>query len=477
MIYGIYIFRRDLRLDDNHGLLNLMKKCDKVIPVFFLDENQIIKSDHNQHYFSNNAVQFMCESLDDLDKQLKEKKSKLFYFLGQPDIILENILKQLNNYKYKIIVSWNADYSKYSLNRDSKMKNISEQYNAEVLETFTDFTLIPFEKLLKSDGNAFKQYGAFYKNALKTPVTKTIKNNNNNYISKTFKLNNEFKKTLQQFYKENKFIAQHGGRKEALQKLKQLVNFKEYNVIRDRLDYETTNISAALNFGCISIRETHYAIIKHLGKNSILLKQLFWRDFFLTIVKYTPHANDFKRHIDERYDLLDWHNSKSAKYWQNMWDSKTGFLLIDAGMNQMKITGFLHNRLRMLLGVFWTKYLLINPFHPKYGSQVGFSQLLVDAIGPSQNAKNHAWITELDFPGKKYSTKGVPLSGRPMDISNKMIRKWDPECIYIKRWLPHLKDIPNKEIYNWKGNEMHLHPGPIFDSKEKYKEWIQLCKN
>jgi deoxyribodipyrimidine photo-lyase len=157
-----------------------------------------------------------------------------------------------------------------------------------------------------------------------------------------------------------------------------------------------------------------------------------------------------------------------------MWDSKTGFLLIDAGMNQMKITGFLHNRLRMLLGVFWTKYLLINPFHPKYGSQVGFSQLLVDAIGPSQNAKNHAWITELDFPGKKYSTKGVPLSGRPMDISNKMIRKWDPKCIYIKRWLPHLKDIPNKEIYNWKGNE--LHSGPIFDSKEKYKEWIQLCK-
>lgn len=81
MIYGIYIFRRDLRLDDNHGLLNLMKKCNKVIPVFFLDENQIIKSDHNQHYFSNNAVQFMCESLDDLDKQLKEKNLNYFIFL------------------------------------------------------------------------------------------------------------------------------------------------------------------------------------------------------------------------------------------------------------------------------------------------------------------------------------------------------------------------------------------------------------
>jgi deoxyribodipyrimidine photo-lyase len=473
MIYGIYIFRRDLRLDDNHGLINLMKKCDKIIPVFFLDKNQIIKSDHNQHYFSNNAVQFMCESLDDLNQQLKEKKSKLFYFFGYPDKILENILKQLKD--YKIIVGWNADFSKYSLTRDEKMTNICKKYNAEILETFTDFTLIPFEKLLKSDGNAFKQYGAFYKNAIKTKIAKSIKNNNSNYISKNFKLRNEFKKTLQYFYQKNDYIAQHGGRNEALQKLKHLVRFKDYNTMRDRLDYETTNISAALNFGCISIREIYEAILKHLGKNSILLKQLYWRDFFLTIVKYVPHGNDFKRHIDERYDKLNWKNSKSAKYWQSMWESKTGFLLIDAGMNQMKISGFLHNRLRMLLGVFWTKYLLINPFHPKYGSQVGFSQLLVDAIGPSQNAKNHAWITELDFPGKKFSAKGVPLSGRPMDISNKMIRKWDPECIYIKKWLPHLKDIPNKDLYNWQGN--NLHPGPIFDAKEKYKEWIELCKD
>ena len=107
-------------------------------------------------------------------------------------------------------------------------------------------------------------------------------------------------------------------------------------------------------------------IANNLGKDSILLKQLYWRDFFLTIVKYTPHANDFRRHIDERYDLLNWQNSKSAKDWKTMWESKTGFLLIDAGMNQMKISGFLHNRLRMILGFFWTKYLLINPFHPKY---------------------------------------------------------------------------------------------------------------
>jgi len=62
-------------------------------------------------------------------------------------------------------------------------------------------------------------------------------------------------------------------------------------------------------------------------------------------------------------------------------NSQTGFLIIDAAMNEMKITGFMHNRARMIVGMFWTKYLLINPFHPIYGSQVGFSKLLVDAIG------------------------------------------------------------------------------------------------
>jgi deoxyribodipyrimidine photo-lyase len=470
MIYGIFIFHRDLRLNDNHGLINLMNKCDKLIPIFFLDKNQIIKSDHNQYYFSNNAVQFMCESLEDLNQQLNEKKSRLFYFFGEPHLLLENIIKQLN--QSQIIIGWNADYSKYSLNRDNQIKQVCNKYNIEFFETHTDYTLIPFENLIKNDGMAFKQFGAFYKNAIKTKISKSIKNINDKYILKKFVFKNEFSKNLKQFYQENYNIAQYGGRTQVLLKLKQIKKYKDYNNMRDRLDYQTTNISAALNFGCISIRETFEIIQKHLGNNSQLLKQLYWRDFFLTIVKYLPNGNNLSRHMDDRYDKLKWKNDKNDL--KTLWDSKTGFLLIDAGMNEMKITGFLHNRLRMILGIYWTKYLLINPFHPKYGSQVGFSKLLVDAIGPSQNSKNHSWLTELDFPGKKFSAKGAPLSGRPMDISNKMIRKWDPECIYIKKWLPHLKDISNKELYNWKGSE--LHPGPIFDPKEKYKEWIQLCK-
>jgi hypothetical protein len=92
---------------------------------------------------------------------------------------------------------------------------------------------------------------------------------------------------------------------------------------------------------------------------------------------------------------------------------------------------------------------------------------------------NHAWITEFDLSGRRYAPAGVPMAGRPMDISNKMIKKWDHELCYIKRWLPELLNVPNKDLYNWDNDmqkKFNLHVAPIFNYKEKYNEWIELCK-
>jgi deoxyribodipyrimidine photo-lyase len=182
--------------------------------------------------------------------------------------------------------------------------------------------------------------------------------------------------------------------------------------------------------------------------------------------------------MDQRYNRIKWRNSKNE--WEKLINSQTGFLIIDAAINQMKTTGYMHNRARMIVGIFWTKYLLINIFDPSYGSQVGFSKYLVDAIGPTQNKFNHQWITEFDFPGKKFAPSNAPIAGRPMDPSNKIIARFDPECIYIKKWLPHLKDVSNKYLIKW-NNDIetkynNIHPGPMFDPKIKYKEWIDKCR-
>jgi len=185
--------------------------------------------------------------------------------------------------------------------------------------------------------------------------------------------------------------------------------------------------------------------------------------------------------MDSRYDKIKWAKPKIAEeMWHKLFNSQTGFLMVDAAMKEMLTTGFMHNRARMIVGVFWTKYLLINIFDPIYGSQVGYSKALVDAIGPSQNKMNHQWITEFDYPGKKYAPSKAPIAGRPMDPSNRMIIRFDPECVYIKKWLPNLINIPNKDLIKWSEDMSekynNIHPAPIFDHKEKYLEWIKACE-
>ena len=136
----------------------------------------------------------------------------------------------------------------------------------------------------------------------------------------------------------------------------------------------------------------------------------------------------------------------------------------------------MHNRCRMIVGVFSVKYLLINPLCRYIGLNDWFSRHLLDC-STSQNKLNAQWVTELDFPGKKFAPSEAPIAGRPMNISNSMIKKWDPDCIYIKKWLPHLKDVDNRIIYNWDTKfDEKIHPGPIFDAKSRYQEWISKCK-
>lgn len=469
---GIFIFRRDLRLYDNLGLINLANHVDIILPIFILDENQINKTKKNKYYFSNNVVQFMIFSLIDLNNSLKEYDSSLRIFYGNYFNIVKNLINNFSN-NYEIIIGFNKDYSSYSLKRDNQLYNLKVKF----ILFDDDYVLIPFKKLLKNDSSAYKQYGAFYKNATKFTVNKPI-DHKFNFLKNNIKIDNEFNiKFIYKFFKYNINIAQKGGRKECLNKLKSIKHFNKYNDMRDRLDYSTTNLSAYLNFGCCSVREVYYIIKNNLGNNSILLKQLYWRDFFLTVVKHLPNATKFN-YIDKDYNKIEWKNNKND--WKKLLSAKTGFLIIDAAINEMKITGFMHNRARMMVGMFWTKYLLIDTFHNKYGSQVGYSKYLVDAIGPSQNKMNQHWITEFDYPGKKYAPKNIPLAGRPMDISNNVIKKFDPNCEYIKKWMPKLRDIPNSDLFKW--NKLiatkynFIHPAPMFDSKEKYKEWIEKCK-
>jgi deoxyribodipyrimidine photo-lyase len=324
----------------------------------------------------------------------------------------------------------------------------------------------------------FKIFSAFYKHAIQFDIDKPKNLPKINFINNLNISGLYAVKDLEKLYNQNNMIDMKGGFEECKIRINKIKFQKNYNIMRDRLDYETTHLSAYLNMGIISIRQTYYMFIDKLGKNTQLLKQLYWRDFYNCAIRFIDNASSYTNYIDSRFDNIKWKNSIEFKpEFDIFWNSKTGFLLIDAGMRQLQITGFLHNRCRMQLVIFANKYLKINMLDPKYGSQVWFSRLLIDAIGIAQNKMNNNWSLDFDLSGRRF---GIGISGRGMDISNNVIKKFDPDCNYIKKWLPHLKNIPNNDLYKW--NDViatkynYIHPAPIFDSKQRYQEWIDLTK-
>ena len=446
-------------------------------------------------------MKFICESLKELDISIKKSKSKLYIFYGKPVnalLYIINSLKKSKNYsKFTVCVGFNKDFSKYSIERDNLIKENMEKNNVPLLTSDDDFTLCSMNLMVKEDKSPYKQYGAFRKNmfAIKSKFNKSI-HKKINFLNKELKFTKAIGiNNIDVFWNENIHEGyspvEHGGRSNGLHILSILKNFKEYNKKRDMLSYNTTRISAHLNFGTISEREFYEELIISLGNSTQLINQIIWRDYFLTLNRFLPMGNSYDSHVDPRFNKLTWldnytgpttqykskRNKQAYDEWQLMMNSKTGFLIIDAAIQEIKITGFMHNRCRLIVGAFSVKYLQINPLCRFVGLNDWFSRYLVDCI-TSQNKLNCQWITELDFSGKKFAPHTSVIAGRPMNVSNKMIKKWDPDCEYIKKWLPHLANIDNKILFNWDTKfDETIHSKPIFDGKIRYQEWIALCKN
>jgi deoxyribodipyrimidine photo-lyase len=486
---GIFIFRKDLRTYDNRGLNKLAKECKEILPVFIFDIYQVDLNNNNKNYLSFPALRFLCEAVEDLYNNIKnEFKSKLYIFYGDPDFVIKYIFDYILKSNKTIALGFNTDFTQYSIKRDSQIIDLCKKNNVDTFINDDDYTMCSMDKLVKNDSTAYKQYGAFRKNMLanKKDFNKpeSIKIN---FVKKDIKFKNLFEpKELAEFWDEHlksDYTPLEVGKREiALNTLKNLKQYSDYNVKRDTLSYQTTHLSAYLNFGLISEREFYYALLEKLGSNTQLINQVVWRDYYLCLLRFLPDANSYINHVDDRYNKLGWTDKKPAKSskvwkeWETMMNSKTGFLLVDAAIQEIKKTGFMHNRCRMIVGVFSVKYLLINPLCRYVGLNDWFSRHLLDC-STSQNKLNAQWVTELDFPGKKFSPSEAPIAGRPMSISNTMIKKWDPDCAYIKKWLPHLANVDNKVLIGWDTKyDLNIHPKPMFDAKDRYNEWITLCK-
>ncbi|UCH32440.1 MAG: deoxyribodipyrimidine photo-lyase, partial [Candidatus Bathyarchaeota archaeon] len=402
---SLFIFRRDIRIEDNSGLIQALDASKKVIPLFILDENLI-----SNKSLSSNAKQFLKESLLDLADKFRQIKARLFIFYGKPRIIINDLLSNTELNIDEVIM--NRDYTPYSQIRDNNIKQICKNHDIK-FSFLADLLLNEPEAIHKSDGAPYTIFTPFFNNSKqflvgkpeKTPITTFYTDDLSDMIS--------VEKLSQVLCYNNPDIQLRGGRSEGLAILNHISDYLNYSEERDFPAIKgTTNLSAHLKFGTLSIREAYHAIKQ--TDNFELLRQLYWRDFYIHIGFHFPHV--FKRAFRAKYDKLEWKYDKELfKIWC---EGKTGFPIVDAGMRQLNSTGWMHNRVRMIVASFLTKDLLIDW---RWG-EAYFKEKLVD-YDISVNNGNWQWAASTGCDPVPYFRIFNPWLQQ---------KKFDPQCDYIK---------------------------------------------
>lgn len=454
---AIFIFRRDHRLEDNTGLLETLKISKEVFPCFVFDSRQI-KPDQNE-YFSNKSVQFMCQSLCDLDQQIKSKNSgsKLNFFYGTYPGILGEMLEAIK----PDLLSFNMDYTPYAKERDDLIKKICEEKKIET-KIYEDCCLLNIKQALAGRDQFYKVYTPFYRKVGDTKIPRPKSCDFVNFSEEKIKTKNSIE-NLNQFYKEEPEALITGGRATGLKILEDFPRLKDYEKIRNDPNLNTSLLSAHNKFGTVSIREVYYAAKRDLGAAAErFIRQLYWRDFYYYIGYF--YGQVFGGPMYPKYAYIDWNTSEEDfEAWK---EGRTGVPIVDASMRNLNKKGYMPNRCRMIVGSFLVKLLHIDWLKgEKY-----FATKLID-YDPCQNNGGWQWCSGSGCDSQPYF--------RVFKMENQS-KKFDPKASYIKKWVPELKKVPASDIHTWEQSYQDFkvdYPKPIVEhakerlaSIDEYKE-------
>ncbi len=435
---AIFVFRRDLRIKDNTGLIYALKENENVIPVFILNPEQL-----SGKYFGKKSAKFMKESLIDLNKELGKYHSNLRILYGKPS---EEILKYAKE-KQILRVYANRDYTPFSIERDRLIHNSLKSAEIE-FKLYEDYLLNSPELIVSPTGNNYKMFSPFFNRCKINPV----KSPQNTPVDKFLKSDNCNLEKLDLIDCDESELQIQGGRTHAIKIVNNLKNFKEYKNERDFPSINgTTNFSAHLKFGTISVRELFYKITESLGESHPLIRQLYWRDFFTYIAFNKPKV--FGTCFVEKYEKIKWNEDKEfLEAWKK---GLTGFPIVDAGMRQLVKTGLMHNRVRMIAASFLVKDLHIDW---RKGEEF-FAQHLID-YDPCVNNGNWQWCASTGCDSQPYYRIFNPWLQQ---------EKFDSDCIYIKNWVSELKELTARQIHRLFEDFPNglNYPKPIVNHKEE----------
>ncbi len=402
---SIFWFRRDLRLNDNTGFNEALKGEYPVIPLFIFDPNIL-----NELPKDDARVSFIYNSLQKIRTLLEEEhSSSLAIYNNDP---LEVFNKLGEQYELQAVYC-NSDYEPYASKRDNTLATYFEK-NGIAFHSFKDQVIFEKEEVVKDDGDPYLVY---------TPYMRKWKEH--------------FKKTQPLSKEANKPRFKNLIQDTSLPDLKltdmsfvpSSIEIPAYDVSASMIaDYEKTrNIPALegtsrlgphLRFGTVSIRQMVQKAISE--KNETFWNELIWREFFMQILWHFPHTT--REAFKKKYDRIEWrNNNEEFEKWKK---GETGYALVDAGMRELNATGYMHNRVRMLVASFLCKHLLIDW---RWG-EAYFAQKLLD-YELSSNVGNWQWAAGSGVDAAPYFRIFNPMT---------QVDKFDKEKIYIKKWVPEI---------------------------------------
>ena len=417
---SLFLFHRDFRVIDNTSLYELSKYSKIIIPIFIFTPDQINPT--TNPYYNKKSISFMVKCLSNIPH--------LQVFYGETKDVIESLFKK-NKIDY---IAFNSDYTPYAKTRTEQIKKLSSSYDVKCI-TKEDYTLLPVSEY--RNGDFYKVFKPFYESVMSLSIPSCKKE-----VELTFK---KLKVSLKyEFSLPKKSESQ---REKALLILKDKKLAKYYHKTRNFPSIETTHLSKYIKYGTVSIREVYHAYKPY----EELLRQVIWHDFYACLMFYLP-KEDTIGGGNVKHMTIKWSNSK--KKFKAWCEGKTGFPIIDAGMRQLNETGWMHNRVRLLTSNFLSLILKIDW---KWGEKY-FAQKLIDYDITSNNLN---WQFSVQI-----GTDRTPFL-RIYNPFNQSL-KYDKDCIYIKKWVPELKDIDSHDIHK---NRIvsDIYPKPIVDVSEEMK--------
>ena len=449
---GIFWIREDFRIENNPALSFATQNHDNVIALYIYNNNDFDNKREAQKWW-------VYKSLETLKKELSDYKINLEIVKGDELEIFSKF-----NKKDKLSVYWNKIYEPDVIAKGKKIRDLFIK-NEINYKYFKGNILNEFQEITKNDGTPFKVFTPFWRNAEQIYLNKPL--SKNYIVKKKTKKISFFKKCIEpndilpkkDWYKKfDKYwkVSENDSKKI----LKNLIEnkIKDYGTSRDIPSIEgTSKLSPYIKHGQIHVdsiwKKCSEIKSKGIGYRKYI-NELGWREFSHSLINYFPEF--LKGNFRKEFDKFPWaKNEKFLKAWKK---GMTGYPIVDAGMRELYETGWMHNRIRMVVGSFLVKHLRINWTE----GEKHFRNCLLD-FNKANNVAQWQWVAGCGADAAPYFRIFNPiLQGE----------KFDKEGNYVKKWVPELKNVPNKFIHKpW---EMELkyqeaiktiigkdYPGPI----------------